>query len=164
MSFPGRDESAIESVHVPGPPQFGHPSTWPSPASTPPVAPSPYRASTTSRVIVRAIAGAIAAVAIISVGWIVYRAATTGSHETVGDIREKVVAACHSGVIAQLKAPGAAKFVRDERLSILSETRQQVEGSVDAQNTFGAMIRTRYTCRADKDGADWKAVLVTFSE
>jgi hypothetical protein len=52
--------------------------------------------------------------------------------------------ACERYVAAQLKAPSTAEFTDTEATGIGAQ--RTVSGSVDAQNGFGAMIRSSFTC------------------
>lgn len=57
--------------------------------------------------------------------------------------------ACVSAVGEQLAAPGSAKFSID--LATKTEGVWTIHGSVDAQNSFGALIRSDFRCTV-KDG------------
>lgn len=59
---------------------------------------------------------------------------------------------CHQAVKDLLKAPSTAKFSDD--VAVPSGTGWTVTGSVDSQNSFGAMIRGAYSCDATYDGDD----------
>lgn len=62
-------------------------------------------------------------------------------------------------VIKQLKAPSTAEFpVFEEDMVIpLGKNRFKVTSYVDAQNSFGAMIRTPYTCIVkNTEGDTWQ--------
>lgn len=56
----------------------------------------------------------------------------------------------------QLKAPSSAKFpVFDNSMVVpLGDNRFKVTSYVDAQNSFGAMVRTPYTCTIKNTGGD----------
>lgn len=65
---------------------------------------------------------------------------------------------CEEYVTAKLKAPASADF-GDASLLDHGAGRYTVTGSVDAQNSFGAMIRNRYSCELQVDGnGTWTAV------
>lgn len=167
MSFPDQ-QPATGSIYIPGPEtqHFGHPSTWPAtPAQPPPVGPPPLPPVKSSKLrwwhwaLVAAIAIAFAAGA---------------ANETLGKLHQKgsgdrtdrsdaqLVASCHASVVAKLKAPSTATFPTYDQIGWLSETQAKVSGNVDAQNSFGAMIRQAYTCDATKDGVRWSITSVTF--
>src|SRR5262245_38063453 len=52
--------------------------------------------------------------------------------------------ACEDAVKDQLKAPSTAKFTNERYTD--SDPSWLVTGDVDAQNSFGAMIRSHFTC------------------
>lgn len=52
---------------------------------------------------------------------------------------------CERHVKSRLKAPSTAKF-EVERSSLLGVGRYRVIGYVDAENSFGAMLRSAYVC------------------
>lgn len=67
--------------------------------------------------------------------------------------------ACHEWIKAQLKAPSTADFT-DEPWDVDGDV-YTATGSVDAQNSFGAKLRSRYVCKArDVDGS-WSRISVT---
>lgn len=69
---------------------------------------------------------------------------------------------CHTFVERQLKAPSSAEFSGD-RVTHSGST-WTVKGSVDAQNSFGAMLRKSYTCvvtPTNSSGANWTLVSLT---
>ena len=59
---------------------------------------------------------------------------------------------CRRVVRERLKAPASAQF-RDEQVMSPEPKRWEVAGSVDSQNTFGALVATRYTCTVRRDEA-----------
>lgn len=54
------------------------------------------------------------------------------------------IAQCRAAVRSQLKAPATAKFSSE------TFTAGKVVGYVDAQNSYGAQIRTRHICEGGK--------------
>jgi hypothetical protein len=62
------------------------------------------------------------------------------------------VTACENYVKNRLKAPATAKF-SDERWGQDGDT-FTITGAVDAQNSFGALLRSRFTCRVHDGGGD----------
>lgn len=89
-------------------------------------------------------------------------AATLTSDPSTGDPIGEVLDACRDAVTAQLRAPSTADFPDDERYGT-SGDRYTVRGSVDAQNAFGAQIRTAWVCTAthtDGHTSDVSASLV----
>jgi hypothetical protein len=66
----------------------------------------------------------------------------------------------------QLKAPSSAKFpVFDNSMVVpLGNNRFKVAAYVDAQNSFGAIIRTSYTCTVkNTDGDNWQLESIDLS-
>jgi hypothetical protein len=69
------------------------------------------------------------------------------------------VEACHAGLRAALKTPATARF--DEKPTV---TRRyggypwafDVVGSVDSQNSFGALLRLPFGCHTEYVGAAWR--------
>jgi hypothetical protein len=71
---------------------------------------------------------------------------------------------CQERVSAGLKAPASAEFPSyDERSIHQSGALWTVNSYVDAQNSFGAQLRTRYTCTASfhPDGATYDIESIT---
>jgi hypothetical protein len=64
----------------------------------------------------------------------------------------------------RLKAPSTAKFPLYDAACVtdLGDGRYKVTSYVDAQNSFGAMLRTRYVCvlRKSTDGDQWNLELI----
>jgi hypothetical protein len=71
------------------------------------------------------------------------------------------ISACKSSVESQLKAPATAEF-GDEAASRSSTGTYVVTGHVDAENGFGAFIRTEWICDATPtaDGYRGSAILI----
>jgi hypothetical protein len=62
---------------------------------------------------------------------------------------------CQERTAAELKAPATAAFpTYDEHAISRSGALWSVDSYVDAQNSFGAQLRTRYTCTASFNPAD----------
>ena len=69
--------------------------------------------------------------------------------------------ACKQFVRERLKSPSTAEFPRPVTEN-LYESRWRVEGVVDSQNGFGAMVRTQYTCEVHRTSDDvWNLVDLT---
>lgn len=62
---------------------------------------------------------------------------------------------CRMAVVNSLKAPSTAKFVSIQAKQT-APGRWTVGGQVDAQNSFGAMIRSYYICEAVQVGTGWR--------
>lgn len=99
---------------------------------------------------IQAVAVVATVVALIAlVGWLVY------TH--TDDYQAK--RACESWVRDQLTSPSTAKF-SDEDWFEAGESltgRPAVDGAVDSQNEYGAMIRSRFSCAMSHDGGEWTA-------
>jgi hypothetical protein len=65
---------------------------------------------------------------------------------------------CHKAVLAQLKAPSTARWAGDDKQRLddggmTGPVQYVIDGHVDAENGFGAMIRLSYTCSKADDGS-----------
>lgn len=72
-------------------------------------------------------------------------------------------AVCEEEFVAdRLKAPASAKF-SDQTRTHLGQGHWRVNGTVDSENSFGAMIRGEYSCEIElsDDGGRWLALDVT---
>ncbi len=70
---------------------------------------------------------------------------------------------CHQEVSDQLRAPATADF-GGETVTHTGD-RYTVVGHVDAQNGFGAQIRTNWVCNATYvSGTTWRPVVATLAE
>jgi hypothetical protein len=63
-----------------------------------------------------------------------------------------------------LKAPGTAKFGGEEYSTRNTDIPVRVSGWVDAENSFGALVRNRYSCLATPTEHGWSVGEVTFSD
>lgn len=73
----------------------------------------------------------------------------------------------HDFVKNQLKAPSTAKFpwYDDSCVDSLGNSRYRVTSYVDAQNSFGAMLRSNYICELEYVGNDkWRCIKCTLLE
>ena len=59
-------------------------------------------------------------------------------------------AACQEKMLQLLKSPGSARF-GDVKIYNDGGGSYHISNWVDSQNGFGAMLRTRYTCRVETD-------------
>ena len=64
---------------------------------------------------------------------------------------------CESEVKRQLKAPSTAKFVkREQEVYKMGESKWGVVGAVDAQNSFGAIVRSEFACQLSRgESGQW---------
>lgn len=87
------------------------------------------------------------------------------AREEESRIAGEVRFACQTWVRGRLKAPATAKFVRSTvetgRLIGGDSTQWVSRGAVDAQNSFGALLRNQYKCVARVRGSEISAVSVT---
>lgn len=89
------------------------------------------------------------ALALVAIGWV----NTTFFHgdEPSADTRQLTAqGACEDSVKAQLKSPGSANF--SEVVFIGQDDTIRVSGVVDSENSFGASLRTTWTCVATRSG------------
>jgi hypothetical protein len=65
------------------------------------------------------------------------------------------IAYCHQFVEQQLRAPSSADFPRvgEHQVTDVGEQRWRVSSYVDAENSFGASLRTAWTCDISYDEA-----------
>lgn len=87
---------------------------------------------------------------------VAYCAVAGGSHSTADDPevqRSGAESACEGWVKDQLKAPSTAKFTDTTSTGVGPWT---VTGSVDAENSFGAALRRRWTCTIRLDGDTYR--------
>ena len=74
------------------------------------------------------------------------------------DVKEMgAVLVCRDYAAGRLKAPSTAKFQRssDAVVTRLGVNKYRVKSYVDAENSFGAMIRTTYLCAVTLNGEMW---------
>jgi len=84
---------------------------------------------------------------------------------TVSDY--EIVKACQRLIEPNLKAPKSAEFPSTSEASIdrIASNLFDVVSYVDAQNSFGAMIRTFYTCKVRRSyGGSWELIDLTFGD
>jgi cytochrome c biogenesis protein ResB len=92
-------------------------------------------------------------VASLAICLVIFRDQSTAEMQTlVGQMSpaKRATANCEGFVKVRLKAPSTAKF-SNEATSVNGRL-YTVTGDVDAQNSFGAMLRNRYSCFVTKDG------------
>jgi hypothetical protein len=83
--------------------------------------------------------------AVVGVGFAVHH----GPSDT-----QQAIRACEKSIEGQLKAPATARFSQETADS--NGPGYHVEGTVDAQNSFGALIRNQWTCESKKtDDGTW---------
>lgn len=78
-----------------------------------------------------------------------------GTRNTTED-RYWAETSCKGSVRQQLKAPSTAEFGITTTRE-LSDGAWYISGTVDAQNSFGAQVRSYWTCNAELVVDDWRA-------
>lgn len=78
-------------------------------------------------------------------------------------IRSDAKFACRSFVEKSLKAPSTAEFQNYDQFTIIGgvDGSYIVGGYVDAQNSFGAKLRTKFHCTVTKTGDNWQLLKLT---
>lgn len=74
------------------------------------------------------------------------------------DPREDGWYACRALIEKNLKAPATAKFetYKASQVEIMGPDSYFVTMQVDSENSFGALIRSTFKCRVEKQGSNWK--------
>jgi hypothetical protein len=110
----------------------------------------------------RAVAG------LVAIGLVVWLVAAMAGHKNSShdDGGGKFMAQqmCHDFLKQRLKSPSSAHFP-DDALRSLSANTYTVSGPVDAENSFGAAIRSSYVCKVKYAGGDkWNLISMFDSE
>lgn len=83
----------------------------------------------------------------------------TGQKAPATDRRAEAVTRCEAAVKDRLKAPATARFsgISGDRPTGTSYQRFDLSGTVDAENSFGALVRSSWTCIVsyDSESGDW---------
>jgi hypothetical protein len=109
----------------------------------------------------------IATVLVFALGAAVVWASTRPEPAPATSTKPTIAAAhsaCEEAVELQLKAPGSATFGGREESAANVEIPIRVSGYVDAQNSFGALVRNRYSCLATPSGSTWTITDVSLSD
>jgi len=64
----------------------------------------------------------------------------------------RAIKACEAWVSGQLVAPATAKFSGEQ---FFDTADPEVTGNVDAENEFGALLRSQFSCNMARSGDDW---------
>ena len=106
--------------------------------------------------VIMKVIGAILAVAAFV--WIIKPRPTDDAADAAHELTLGAWTACQQFVEARLKAPATAQFPTVDQAAVHSfgSGRYGVESYVDAQNSFGAMLRSRYACALKYDGTNWR--------
>lgn len=87
----------------------------------------------------------------------------TGSSEVDDEVnRDTAIGACHKSVQKQLKSPSSAQFSSETATE--TDGLWSISGMVDADNSFGAALRTTWTCEATDQGGGQFTGLATLAE
>lgn len=104
---------------------------------------------------------------VLAVGFVVTGLAGCAESEPSGYDSVTAEVMCEQFVEQRLKSPASAEFSGQASKS-LGGTKWEVTGTVDSQNSFGAMMRSAYTCTlkgpAAKDDDMWTAESVELDE
>jgi hypothetical protein len=85
---------------------------------------------------------------------------TAGPPEPEYDPWSKAQSVCEDHVLGRLKSPSSAEFGSTEVTTMAPYT---VTGVVDAQNSFGATLRSSYTCTVSVSNGGWRLVSLDVS-
>ena len=82
-----------------------------------------------------------------------------------GDTKDEddAIKKCQVEVLPKLRAPGSAKF-GGASAKEQGKQRWTAKGWVDSHNVYGALLRSRWTCRVAYEGSDKWDVVVTLHE
>ena len=86
---------------------------------------------------------------------------SAGSNEPTSNQTVMAKLRCEANVENMLRSPGSAKFAGHLKTTVTKKTEDtfRVKSFVDSQNSFGAMLRTNYTCTVKELGKDrWVVV------
>lgn len=124
--------------------------------------PSPEdKAEADKRAANRGCLGLFVAVVAIAVVWSMLDGDDTGGAEGPDDYG--AIDVCHQAVEDKLRAPATADFGGETVTH--TGNRYTVVGHVDAENGFGAQIRTDWVCEATYvSGTTWRPVVATLME
>ncbi len=111
----------------------------------------------------RLLLGVIVAALVIGLGGLVIGLVWFGSTAREGVENHGAAWACRDFVTNRLRAPATASWpwLDEEKVTRAADGAFTVRSYVDAQNAYGANIRTRYTCVVrppTSDGQSWSLV------
>ena len=88
-----------------------------------------------------------------------------GSTPALTDRSLEAKSMCETFVKKQLKAPATAKF-SEESAAKVSDAEYTVAGSVDSQNSFGALLRSTFACDLTYDASkqEWTSKSVSVKQ
>lgn len=100
---------------------------------------------------VRKIRGVVVLAVLLVIAGIWFASCSTPKPYDANNSAE-VIAQCEAQITEHLKSPSTAKF--HSTSSSTGETTWTVNGTVDSQNGFGAMVRSTYECSVTVDSAE----------
>lgn len=95
----------------------------------------------------------LAVVLVVIVALVYFAFANDDPNEYDANNSREAIAQCEDAISERLKAPSTAEFDS----SATGSGTWTVTGTVDAENSFGAMIRSRYECSVIIDSEDGSA-------
>lgn len=109
---------------------------------------------------------------VVAVAGLLLSGCSSGDDEpSAEDLRYGAFDVCQEFVKARLKAPGTAKFrnyFEDDGEVVVTGSGQgpyTVRSSVDSENSFGASLRSNFTCTVrNVEGERWRLVDVVIDE
>lgn len=140
-------------------PYASGPPTWPPFAVQQQPTPQPQRRRS-SRWLLWVVLGLVV-LGLAGIGGALYLVNADEPDRERGPSRSALISACRDAVRAKLKAPASAKFPGGERVENVGTT-YRVFGQVDAQNSFGALLRGNFRCVATLEGQAWSVYSVDF--
>lgn len=147
-------QNIADPIHIDGPPIQAIPVT---PGNRSPVAARPPRGLALWQKLVLATLAVLVVVAAGGLAFVLLRSEPSDAAERA----TTQIAACRERVKTQLKAPATAQFSGEMVTKQPTGEFFEVNGVVDAQNGFGALLRQRYRCTVTGDG---QALAVTLAE
>jgi hypothetical protein len=147
-------QNVADPIHIAGPPLQAIPVTAGTPTPAP-ASPAPPRASTWPKLAIAFLA-TLVVVALGALAFLLLRPSDSSGATTQ-------IAACRDKVKTQLKAPATAQFSGESVARQPTGEFYEVNGVVDAQNGFGALLRQRYRCTVTADGQALAVTLTAWS-
>lgn len=98
---------------------------------------------------------------------IIMSAVERGKSGSTADMEWEAAFQCQQYAKSMLKAPATASFlaIRSQEKRALPNNKYRVRAYVDAQNSFGALIRNHYTCEIAHQGGDrWAVTSLVFAK
>ncbi len=110
----------------------------------------------------KAVLGCLGLLGVLGITMIVMSVIT--GHDSGGNELTKAYVDCEFAARGYLKSPSTARFPAtfDSHVVNAQNSSLKIFSHVDAQNSFGAMLQTRFFCEMKRDGRDWKTTNVVF--